>query len=540
MPNKVSSYPADNQTLNTICLVVGIVLSICLFFILIVDAQQSIFYPLPHDYGEGILAWMTRELYEGRSPYGDITAAPSRYACYGPLPAWIASVFCSLLGDDNMKFIVSGRILNTAYWVITGALLGLLCRPRLAALILAPTIPLVISHSSFMCSFRVDSMLIMLEAAILYVLVRQPTHTLRFSLPTLVSALVLVKPTASLDLIPLGILAFALSKNNWSCYLQRTFKPGLFAVVAAPAVFFFNDIFHGGWMTNNILTVQRISGWAEPYSPDFMTRTFFLTGATWVLVLWALWGPTVPRTAKARLVFTALALGLLLNGSLALKYGAVTNYYFPLLVLMMGAASLWMRTYPQILLFMGILTIAALPLSKHGGPFRQLGPESGRPTEQSQKISALHHSDHIVTEDAFFSVLAGKQPLISDIFQYNLIASQKGISNEKLLQKTKVFWGDFRVRHLLGKDENSAIEFRSPSFVPESLPAPPYLKGLRFRPQDLPPAAAAIIPYSPKHRTPWQSYLKNCVIPSGTLLLVGLFWNSRRSTWADATDETTS
>jgi hypothetical protein len=520
---------ADNKILNIICMVIGVALTSYLMGVIVSDTIQSVTYPLPHDYGEGILAWMTREFFEGRYPYGDITAVPSRYACYGPLPAWIASIFCHFLGEDNMKFVWSGRILNTIYWLGTGTILGLLCRPKLGALFMTPVIILAISHLSFMCSFRVDSLMILLEAAILYVLVRQRQQVLLFSLPVLVSALTLVKPTAALDLGALVLLGFALGAQSWKEYLTRIVKPGILAIIWAPSIFFTVDLFYHGWMSNNILSIQRISGWAEPYSPDMMTNTFFMTASIWPLVLWALWGPSTHPQAKTRLAFVALALGLLLNGSLALKYGAVTNYYFPLLVLMLGAASLWMRTNVQMVVFLGVITMAALPLSKQGGPFRNQEVGRERIAEQSRRITEIHKTNHIISEDVFFSVLAGYQTMISDIFQYNLVATQKKIANRELLEATQGFWGDFRVRHLLGRAANDPVRFIPPDFTPAFVPAPPYLRGMTFGIDKVDPVSFKEAPFTPKYDFPFRSYLRNCLVPVAVLLFAALFWDSRQN-----------
>lgn len=520
---------ADNKILNIICTVFGVALVSYLMGAIIADAIQSVTYPLPHDYGEGILAWMTREFFEGRYPYGDITAVPSRYACYGPLPAWIASFFCHFLGDDNMKFVWSGRILNTIYWLGTGTIMGILCRPKLGGLLMTPVVILVISHISFMFSFRVDSLMIFLEAAILYALIRHRSNILFISLPILVSALTLVKPTAALDLGALVILGFALGEQSWKEYLKRILKPGVLAIIWAPSLFFTVDLFYHGWMSNNILNIQRVSGWAEPYAPEMLTKTFFLTAAIWPLALWALWGPATHPQAKTRLAFVALALGLLLNGSLALKYGAVTNYYFPLLVLMMGAASLWMRTNVQILVFLGVITITTLPLNEQGGPFRNQEVGKERIAEQSRRITEIHKTNQIISEDVFFSVLAGHQTMISDIFQYNLVATQNKIPNQKLLEATHGFWGDFRVRHLLGRAATDPVRFIPPDFVPAFIPAPPYLRGMTFGIDKVDPASFKDSPFTPKYDFPFSSYLRNCLVPVAVLLLAALFWDSRRT-----------
>jgi hypothetical protein len=522
------TFFADTRLIKYLSGTLVAVLSLYLIVVLVVDASRSVPYPLPHDYGEGILGWMTQEISAGRSPYGDITAVPSRYAAYGPLTAWVASGLAQFLGDDNMRYLWSGRILNSIYWLIAGAILGLLCRPKLAAIAIAPVLALAISHSSFMFSFRVDSMMIMLEAAILYVLVKQNPRQLAIGLPLLVTALTMVKPPAALDLFALGILALALSPKTWKTFLRDTWKPGLVAILSAPTVFFLLDqMLYGGWMSHNILTIQRISGWAEPYSPDMMIGTFFMMSSLWPLLVWSLWGPAAQSQPKARLAFIALSLGFMLNGALALKYGAVTNYYFPLLVLMMGSASMLLRNNAQLLVFLGAVAIAALPLTRQGGAFRGPGKDYGKTAELSNRVTAVHQTDNIITEDVFFSVRAGQQALISDIFQYNLVAAQKKIPNRKMLEAAEVLWGDFRVKHLLGKKDNEKVEFVPSTYVPTFHPAPPYLRGMTFPTSKLEKSVFLRPPLNPDYPLPLKGYLRNCAIPGILLILVALFWDSK-------------
>lgn len=530
MPTKPSevTFFADTGLIKYLSGALVVALAVYLIAALISDAVRSVPYPLPHDYGEGILGWMAQEISAGRSPYGDITAVPSRYAAYGPLTAWVAAGLAQFLGDDNMKYLWAGRVLNSIYWLVAGGILGLLCRPKLAVIAIAPVLALAISHSSFMFSFRVDSMMIMLEAAILYVLVKQKPRQLAIGLPILVTALTMVKPPAALDLFALTVLALALSTKPLKSFFLDTWKPGLIAILSAPAVFFLTDqVLYGGWMSHNILTIQRISGWAEPYSPDMMIGTFFMMSALWPLLLWSLWGPAAQSQPKARLAFIALSLGFMLNGALALKYGAVTNYFFPLLVLMMGSASMVLKNNAQLLVFLGAVAIAALPLTRQGGAFRGPGKDYDKISELSNRVTAVHRTDKIITEDVFFSVRAGKQAMISDIFQYNLAAAKNKVPNRKMLEEAEVLWGDFRVKHLLGKKENDKLEFTPPTYVPAFHPAPPYLRGMTFTPDKLGPSVFARAPLNPDYPMPLKGYLRNCAIPGILLILVALFWDSK-------------
>ena len=529
----MSDFLGDSPKMSRLCLVTAIILAIGLISVVVADSVRSIPYPLAHDYGEGILGWMTMEISHGRMPYGDISSVPSRYACYGPLPALMAAGLSPVLsyftGDIPFRFIMAGRILNTLYWLLAGAILGALCRPRLAPFFFAPVLALVISHTSFMWSFRADSMLIMLEASILYVLVRH-TAKLNICLPILVSLLALVKPTGALDLPAIGLMALALHASKPFDYIRTVWKPVLVSIIAAPAVFFAIDfLIFGGWMSNNTLTVQRISGWAEPYSPDFMVGTFFLSSTTWALLLWSLWGPAAQQDSKARLGFVALAMGYLLTGALALKYGAVTNYYFPLLVLMAGCASMILRTNAQMMVFLGAIAMTSFPLAKLGGEFRSVSNEDLVKIEElGSKVVAAHNSDRTITEDVFYSVMAGKQTMITDIFQYNLVAAGKGIDNSKLLGASKMVWGDFRMQNLFGKQDLEAIKFKG-DFKPESLPVFPYLRAKSFPVSELDQSEWGIVPFTPNHGMPWFGYVRNTLIPSVLLLLAAMFWDTRRS-----------
>ena len=355
----------DSRGIDSMSAICATLLAAWLIYLLGADALAGIFYPAPHDYGEGVLGWMTMEIFHLRIPYGNITEIPSQYACYGPLPAAAAAGLSAFLPESPMRFFVAGRALGYIYWGVSGVLLGALCRPRLAPFLFIPVVALAVSHTAFVCSFRVDSMGIMLQSAILFTLCRVRGRPLYFVLPALISLIVLVKPTAALDIPPILLLGAALQPRAVRLYVKEIAIPAILGIIAAPTIYFLIDwAIFDGWMSNNTLWVQKASGWAEPYSPAYMMITFFLSPTIWAFMVWALLGAFSPPERKSRLAAAGIAIAILINGSLALKYGAVTNYYFPLVVLMTGAATSVLRTNAQVLVFLGALALSSTVLHK--------------------------------------------------------------------------------------------------------------------------------------------------------------------------------
>lgn len=508
-------------------------MSMYLFSVLWRDASLSVFSPLPHQYGEGVLVWMARELDEGRSPYGDLLGAPSRYSCYGPLPAALTAAASRFVpGQGQMRYAVAGRILNISCWVIAGFLLGLLSGRLPPAFAMACAFPLAVSETSFMWTFRVDSFLAAIEAGILLVLARAGPRRMSALLPPLLVALALTKPPASVDLVPLVILAFSFTAHRSMSYARMVLPRLLGSGILALFVFFGLDWVQGGWMSDNILRQQMRSGWCSEPAVWANIANFLLRMPCWPILLWAAWGPSaaISRNSKAGLM--ALSISLVACGAASLKYGADVNYYVPTLLVMSALCSMRLTGNLQSVVFLVAVWIASVPLSASLAAHRNFGyyPQSQKPL--SDFIVSAHSNDSTLTEDPFFSVLANRQPLITDMFQYNIAANKSSLVPQKLLEMSSSAWGGSRLRDFLanwGRIEST------PPIVAAGVPYMPEA----FIVKSTSGMSASSPPYMTKFNPPFAEYRRKVLVPAALIFAAALFWGpayrSRRRRSAGAT-----
>lgn len=509
------------KTSQAVALGVVAVLFLNLFTVLWKDATASVPVPVPHQYGEGVMVWMARELDAGRSPYGDILAAPSRYSCYGPLPSALAALISRVVpSDDGMRYVIAGRILNLALWMIAGFSLGLLSGRIPVGFAMAVALPLAISHISFMWTFRVDSAVAAVESVILLVLARHRPLELRWALPVLLSCLALTKPPAAVDLVPLSLLALAFSSEKPLRFARSVLPHLLTSGALALAVFFALDWVQGGWMSNNILWEQKRSGWNPGVSVGYNVGNFMLKTPMWPILLWCAWGVASSLSRNARYGLVGLAVSLAACGAASMKYGADVNYYVPALVLMAALAVMRMTSYGQTAVFLVAIHLAATPLIPWDGMpalHRAVWNYASSQRANADYLISAHSADTVLSEDPFFSVLAGHHPLVTDVFQYNIAAHRSGKVPSDLLSLATAAWGGSRLRDLLANWGSMRTTFA------------PVSAGVPYMPEAflLSPATGLTVsspPYLAKHPPPLWEYFRRSLAPATVLFLAGIFW----------------
>jgi hypothetical protein len=442
-------------------------------YILAEDWGRALKTPLPHQYGEGVLVWMAREMDESRWPYGDILEVPSRYSCYGPATPALTTLLSRLIGGDELRYVHSGRLLSYSAWFIAALLLAYAsARNRLSIAVSSMIFLIAISPHSFFWTLRVDSLVLMFEAAILALLVRGSPSVLKWGLPAAVSALTLTKPPAAADLIPIVIIAIALRGLDWKSAVGLMTRPLLVSVILAPSIFFGLDALTGFRMSDNILWEQMGSG---STSPDGLNRNFrnsLFSSAMWVPLLFATCAiaSTQPR---GRLMLVSIAISIFLSVTFSTKHGADVNYYFPTMMLICAAAFSYFRLNslhaPVALLATALLSLPLDPLATHRNPNVDRGQEAYR----SDALRRVHDQDNFITEDPFFSVLAGRQPMLTDMFQFTIASSTAGLPTGFMTAKASGAWGGSRLNSMLAKSQPfSPSDGSVPmgvSYVPEAM-----------------------------------------------------------------------
>ena len=516
--NRVVNF---RKTSQAIAAGIVVVLFLNLLVTLWKDATLSVPVPVPHQYGEGVMVWMAREIDHGRSPYGDILAAPSRYSCYGPLPSTLAALVSRLIPvDDGMRYVIAGRVLNLALWMTAGFALGLLTGRPVVAFAMACALPLAISHISFMWTFRVDSAVAAVESLILLTLVRRRPAELRWLLPALMAALALTKPPAAADLVPLALVAFAFSRLR-PLEFARTIVPKLLASgVFALAVFFSLDWIQGGWMSNNILWEQKNSGWSPGVAIGHNMGNFLLKVPVWPMLLWAAWGVASAMSRNARYALIGVALSLALCSAATMKYGADVNYYVPLLVLLAALCSMRLTSSAQTAVFLVAVHLASTPLIPWDGTpamHRAVHDYAASQVPTANFLVEAHSSDTVLSEDPFFSVVAGYHPLVTDVFQYNIAAHRAGKVPSDLVSLTSVMWGGSRVRDLLANWGTLGV---SSAPVPAGVPYMP--EAVLLRPANSLKVSSP--PYFNRNAPPLGELWHRALAPALVLLLAAVFW----------------
>lgn len=441
-------------------LAAGWLSAIILSFFLLLDWSKALRFPAPHQYGEGVLVWMTSEIDKGKWPYGDILAVPSRYSCYAPLAPSISATVSRVIpaGEPGERYVWAGRLTTYVAWCAAAILLAVVAaHTMLSRFAVALMFLSAISVHSFFWSFRVDAAVIACQALVLYVLVKAPARWMKIALPLSVTLLTLTKPPAAVDLLPIGILSIALRGIPPLEFLKMTWKPAVYAVVIAPLTFFALDAMSGMRMSNNILWEQLGSGSTDP---DGFTRNLYaalLPPEMWPALAWSAFA-IAASVPSGRLKLAAIAISLLLCAAFSTKNGADTNYYFPLIMVLCATAGSYLRLVPGHAPFVLVATaILVLPLDNQ--PLHRKTDRQKADIEyKTDALKTIHDRDNFLSEDPFFSVLAGREPLVTDMFQLTLAAANADKSAAYLSNIASGAWGGFRLKGLMARSEDFSLE----------------------------------------------------------------------------------
>lgn len=487
---------------------ISLLVAFWLLVLLVKDAWVSVFAPWPHRIGEGMMVWMASELSHGRLPYGDILAVPSVYACYGPLPSLLAAFPAWLpWGEPNpVHFVWAGRLLTFGAWLTASLLVAAIVRPR--------TVHPAVAGSIFLCAvspfwsfwtFRTDAFVAAIEALILFCLVRMPTRHLVWSLPVLATGLALTKMPAAVDIVPLFLLSVCIRGRPLAEELRRQFPALLAGAAAALAVVVVVNALSGGWMIDNIIFNQLSSG--PTTSEIFSACIDFALYGRQNAVLWI--GLLAACLAGRRLSLIALTLSLLVCGILATKDGADSNYYLPFIFALSVVAVRELDRVGRLAWASLLLPLVVLPLggSLHRAPEWEVSSK----TREYESVLALHRSATLLSDDPYYSVLAGTPPLATDLFQLSRVMASRGVPPTTLVESATSAWGDEFIWTLLGRE----VAANSPLGTP--LPHANYQGSIHVL--DLSPLVPITPPSIPRNESLSHLYLRKLGIPAALLVL---------------------
>lgn len=525
LPKKLTSLPRIlSSCAPRIFKVAGWIVAIFLFYSLLSDWEKALKFPAPHQYGEGILVWMTREVDNGKWPYGDILDSPSRYSCYAPMVPALASVVSRVIPRSQtpqneevfikgIEYVYAGRLISYSSWIAASILLALAsAQTRQSRVAVGLMFLSAVSLHSFFWTLRVDSTVIALQALFLFILVRCHPRHWKILLPLSVTLLTLTKPTAVVDLVPLTILALALRNCSPKNFIKVVWKPILYSILIAPSVFFSLDIFSGMWMSNNILREQLGSGSMSGQDFGFVITSALFSKEMGPVLFWSLLS-VAAFVPAGRLKLLAAALSLLLCSAFATKSGADVNYYFPLIAILCSSAGSYLNLVPGHAPFAILVTgLIVLPLD-HSPHHRQPYAQKAEAAARVNELRSIHNQDNFLTEDPFFSVLAGRDPLTVDIFQLSRSAArdQKDASNLSCVASGA--WGGGRLRVLMARDQEFSLEETASPMPTGHIPDAVWVKEISKFP---PPA--------PPQKNRWSNiknaFVEKGLIPSIVLLLL--------------------
>lgn len=406
--------------------------------------------PAPFTYGEGIMTWMSWRMGLGEWPYGDILGVPSVYSCYGPLPAIIALALSAILPVPSSvaaggELLFAGKILTFLSWVCVAACLASIKQPSIWQRALSAAVPVgFFSGTVFMYSWRIDPFLCaVLAGAMLYFTRRARSPSLAVGV-VLALAVVTTKPTALVDFSLFFLMGVLLGGGD-----VKKSAPYMVKVLGAAvgALLLINSL-SGGWMLNNIVVIQSLSGWKDLEGVSYGLKVlaarpmfplvFFLLVIAFFRSDWRL----------SAVVWLATLFTLATHS----KEGGAENYYMPLCVLVAPLAALKAGEIPGLKVLVGCWSLIFLFADGASGMVIKWSGRGGfLKTSRVEAAVRLFKDKDILSEDCLFPVMADKEPLVSDLFQLATVQSKMGGDLSPWLRKASGgVLGGGRIQHLCG------------------------------------------------------------------------------------------
>lgn len=369
------------------------------------DGARVIAFPYPMDYGEGPLLAQTRALGAGQGIYrADLTAPPYTISNYPPLYPLVLSPVARLAGPAFWY----GRLLSwlsiAAAATLIGAILLVLTRDRLAAVIGGLSLLAFPPASYWAGLYRVDALALALSLGGLYACVRRPEA--RASVP--LAALLL---TAAIFTRQSYGLAAPLAAAVWLLVVgQRRRALALLGLVAALGAALFAAL---EWLTRGGFSFNVVIANLNEYRPGSLAR--FLAD-TWTLMPIALTAAGVFlllagvfRVPSWRLVAPYL-IGATLSGLTIGKVGSNVNYLLELgaaVALAIGALMAWLAPRRALSAAAALLLALDVALMVLASPYRAVTNYQLGHSEDARRLArVVHEAGGVVLADEDMGLLA--------------------------------------------------------------------------------------------------------------------------------------
>jgi hypothetical protein len=381
-------------------------------------------YPGVLTYGEGVMTWMSWKLSNFSWPYGDILAVPSVYSCYGFLPSLVAAIGAQLLPPGpfpmGADLFWSGRVLTLVSWVGIGIFLAAIRQEKQWQRLMAAAVPLgIFSTGPFMFSWRVDPFLCLLLSAVMFFYSRKKEPVFWLSL-AFAGAVALTKPTALIDFCYFAAFGIILSGRE-ILYKRELLRLGV-VVSGGVLVFGVFNLFSGGWMFNNIIAIQSMSGWKDLAGFDFGFKRF-LDNPLIPLFLLGLFTAFVKGDARFALIAWLASLYTLCTFA---KEGGAENYFLPVVI---GVSPYLARIAGRSWVLKSVVVLTAVAFFVGDG-LDSLGMRwvAKRQGDENRilKVIDFFQTQTVLSEDCMYPVMANREPIVSDIFQLGRVQSAAG------------------------------------------------------------------------------------------------------------------
>jgi len=439
------------------------------------------FFPGVLTYGEGVMTWMSWMMSRFVWPYGNILGVPSVYSCYGFLPSLTAIGLSWIIPTgafpQGTEMFFAGRLITLASWLGIGVLLASIRQDTQWQRLMSVAVPLgIFSTGPFMYSWRVDPFLCLFLSAVMF-LHSQKEKEPRVALIICLSvAVALTKPTALVDF--LYFTAFGALLGSRQITLKYTLIYCAAPVFAGAVVLIFFNYLTGGWMLNNIISIQSISGWKGAESVGYGLSRFMESPIT-PFLLFVFFLTLIKGDARFAIVaFLAVTYTMCTHA----KDGGAENYFLPVTIAVSPyLARIALSAWPVQALAL-LMPVAFLCSSGWNNLGMSWAHKRGEDGNRLVSVTDFFHQSPVLSEDCMYPVIANQEPLVSDIFQLIRVQARWGGDLTKWIEACggRVLAGG-RLQSVCGEQGDGSVPVRIPS--PEWVVYQPTFK-CRWAPPD--------------------------------------------------------
>jgi 4-amino-4-deoxy-L-arabinose transferase-like glycosyltransferase len=463
----------------------------------------------PHllNYTEGISLYSALRVLEGQSLYLPIQEPPFVYLAYPPIYPLLTAAVVSFTGPSLLGLRLVSVVCEA---LLCGLLFGWVrreTRDARAALFSASVLLALFASFRFHALARLDpvhALWTLAAVGVSLAALRRPrTGTLILAAGIWLLSL-LTKPTGAVMLAGVGALALGATRRRESggtpVLACLTVSAALYAAILAALTWR-----TAGEFWSHTITYQGLSGW---YAKPYVLWEFFVSYAPFLLV-------SLPCMLLVRghgRSRTLTALSLFWFGISSMKFGADLNYAFEPFFFLSVCLGLGSHQLSQALersaasrrtLAFGVQAAIVLVLLLGGTPQSELFEPQARRDRERLGAFVKASPGPVLSEEPCFALLGGRGVVLSDPFQYSVLAARGKFDPEPLRGMLRdgriplVLAGE-RLRRMPGVAEALERSYRR-TFITETKLAQTHWEVWQRAPDnagpgDRPPASAARVP----------------------------------------------